>query len=305
LGDKNSMKSEPIPLFLNPVAGRGRAGRHIRQISSLLDSLGIHHDVFQSEAAGNLESRVFDAMMSGAERIMVAGGDGSIHEVVNGILRSERTVELGVIPIGTGNDFAKACSIPVDWKEAATQLASRLQSNTPARSIDAGRMNDRFFANGAGIGFDAKVTRIAQDIRWPVGDLVYLVAVFKALIDGVTTPHVTMKFSGQTIEGPITLANVSNGAWVGGMFHIAPMARNDDGELDLVFAAAVSRLRIIALLPKLLRGTHIDQPDISHSRVTRCEITSATPVASHLDGEVQPLQTHFEIEILKGALRLL
>ncbi len=299
------MKSEPIPLFLNPVAGRGRAGRHIRQISSLLDSLGIHHDVFQSEAAGNLESRVFDAMMSGAERIMVAGGDGSIHEVVNGILRSERTVEFGVIPIGTGNDFAKACSIPVDWKEAATQLASRLQSNTPARSIDAGRMNDRFFANGAGIGFDAKVTRIAQDIRWPVGDLVYLVAVFKAMIDGVTTPHVTMKFSGQTIEGPITLANVSNGAWVGGMFHIAPMARNDDGELDLVFAAAVSRLRIIALLPKLLRGTHIDQPDISHSRVTRCEITSATPVASHLDGEVQPLQTHFEIEILKGALRLL
>lgn len=299
------MKSEPIPLFLNPVAGRGRAGRHIRQISSLLDSLGIHHDVFQSEAAGNLESRVFDAMMSGAERIMVAGGDGSIHEVVNGILRSERTVELGVIPIGTGNDFAKACSIPVDWKEAATQLASRLQSNTPARSIDAGRMNDRFFANGAGIGFDAKVTRIAQDIRWPVGDLVYLAAVFKAMIDGVTTPHVTMKFSGQTIEGPITLANVSNGAWVGGMFHIAPMARNDDGELDLVFAAAVSRLRIIALLPKLLRGTHIDQPDISHSRITRCDITSATPVASHLDGEVQPLQTHFEIEILKGALRLL
>ena len=299
------MKSDPIPLFLNPVAGRGRAGRHIRQISSLLDSLGIHHDVFQSEAAGNLESGVFDAMMSGAERIMVAGGDGSIHEVVNGILRSERTVELGVIPIGTGNDFAKACSIPVDWKEAATQLAGRLQSDTPARSIDAGRMNDRFFANGAGIGFDAKVTRIAQDIRWPVGDLVYLAAVFKAMIDGVTTPHVTMKFSGQTIEGPITLANVSNGAWVGGMFHIAPMARNDDGELDLVFAAAVSRLRIIALLPKLLRGTHIDQPDISHSRITRCEITSATPVASHLDGEVQPLQTHFEIEILKGALRLL
>ena len=299
------MKSEPIPLFLNPAAGRGRAGRHIRQISSLLDSLGIHHDVFQSEAAGNLESGVFDAMMSGAERIMVAGGDGSIHEVVNGILRSERTVELGVIPIGTGNDFAKACSIPVDWKEATTQLADRLQSNTPARSIDAGRMNDRFFANGAGIGFDAKVTRIAQDIRWPVGDLVYLAAVFKAMIDGVTTPHVTMKFSGQTIEGPITLANVSNGAWVGGMFHIAPMARNDDGELDLVFAAAVSRLRIIALLPMLLRGTHIDQPDISHSRITRCEITSATPVASHLDGEVQPLQTHFEIEILKGALRLL
>lgn len=299
------MNNEPIPLFLNPAAGRGRAGRNIREIVHRLDSLGIDHVVVQSESVGNLETKVHDAVSSGTDKLIVAGGDGSIHEVVNGILRCGRSVELGVIPLGTGNDFAKACSIPVDWDDAATELAGRMRSNTPARSIDAGRMNDRFFANGAGIGFDAKVTAIARDIKWRVGDLVYLAAVFKAMIDGVTTPHVTMEFSGQTVEGPITLANVSNGAWVGGMFHIAPMARNDDGELDLVFAGAVSRLRIISLLPKLLRGTHIGQPEITHSRVTRCEITSTAPVASHLDGEVQPLQTNFEIEILQGALRLL
>lgn len=244
-------------------------------------------------------------MFSGTQRILVAGGDGSIHEVVNGILRSGLSVGLGVIPIGTGNDFAKACSIPIDWQSAATELAGRLRSDAPARSIDAGRMNDRYFANGAGIGFDAKVTAIARDIRWRIGDLVYLAAVFKAMIDGVTTPSVTMRFSGQTVEGPITLANVSNGPWLGGMFHIAPMARNDDGELDLLYAGAVSRRRIIALLPKLLRGSHIDQPDITHSRVTRCEVTSVNPLASHLDGEVQPMQTDFEIEILKGALRLM
>ena len=225
--------------------------------------------------------------------------------MVNGILRSGRPIELGVIPIGTGNDFAKACSIPVGWEDAITELAGRLQSNTPARLIDAGRMNDRFFANGAGIGFDAKINRIARDIQWRIGDLVYLAAVFKGMIDGVTTPHVTMKFSGQTVEGPITLANVSNGAWVGGMFHIAPMARNDDGELDLVIAGAVTRLRIMALLPMLMRGTHIDQPEITHARITQCEITTTAPVPSHLDGEVQPLQTNFEIEVLEGALRLM
>lgn len=299
------MNSEPIPLFLNPVAGRGRAGRTIPQVSRLLDSVGLVHVLVKSESAGDLETKVFDAVSAGVEKILVAGGDGSIHEVVNGILRSGRPVELGIIPIGTGNDFAKACSIPVDWEDAITELAGRRRHNTPARPIDAGRMNDRYFANGAGIGFDAKVTRIARDIQWRIGDLVYLAAVFKGMMDGVTTPHVTMRFSGQTVEGPITLANVSNGAWVGGMFHIAPMARNDDGELDLVIAAGVSRLRIMALLPKLMQGTHIDQPEITHSRITRCEITATAPVPSHLDGEVQPLQTNFEFEVLEGALRLL
>ena len=299
------MISQPIPLFLNPAAGRGRAGRTIPQVARLLDSVGLAHVLIRSESVGDLENRVFDVVSAGAEKILVAGGDGSIHEVVNGILRSNRPVELGVIPIGTGNDFAKACSIPVDWNDAVAELAARIKNKPPAKSIDAGRMNDRFFANGAGIGFDAKVTRIARGIRWRIGDLVYLAAVFKAMIDGVTTPQVTMKFGGQTVEGPITLANVSNGAWVGGMFHIAPMAKNDDGELDLVFAGEVSRLRMIALLPKLMHGSHIKEPEIRHSRVTRCEITAAAPVPSHLDGEVQPLQTKFEIEVLEGALRLM
>ncbi len=299
------MNTGPIPLFLNPVAGRGRAGRTIPQVTRLLDSVGLMHILVKSESVGDLEARVLDAVSAGAKKVLVAGGDGSIHEVVNGILRSGRPVELGVIPIGTGNDFAKACAIPVDWKEATVELAGRLQSNTPARSIDAGRMNDRFFANGVGIGFDAKINRIARDIQWRIGDLVYLVAVFKGIMGGVTTPHLTMKFSGQTVEGPITLANVCNGAWVGGMFHMAPMARNDDGELDLVITGAVSRLRIMTLLPKLMQGTHIDQPEITHSRITRCEITATAPVPSHLDGEVQPLQTNFAIQILKGALRLM
>ncbi len=299
------MNSKPIPLFFNPVAGRGRAGRTIPEVSRLLDSVGLVHVLVRSESVGDLETKVFGAASAGAEKILVAGGDGSIHEVVNGILRSGRAVELGVIPIGTGNDFAKACSIPVDWEDATREIAGRLRNNTPARPIDAGRMNDRFFANGAGIGFDAKVNRIARDIQWRIGDLVYLAAVFKGMTDGVTTPHVTIKFSGQTVEGPITLANVSNGAWVGGIFHIAPMARNDDGELDLIIAGEVSRLRIMALLPKLMQGTHIDQPEITHSRITRCEIAAAAPVPSHLDGEVQPLQTNFEIEVLEGALRLM
>jgi YegS/Rv2252/BmrU family lipid kinase len=299
------MSTEPIPLFLNPAAGRGRAGRNMPQLSGLLGSLGIKHVLVRSETAGDLETKVLDSVSAGAGRILVAGGDGSIHEAVNGILRSGKTVDLGIIPVGTGNDFAKACSIPLHWEDAARLLATRIRNGAPARPIDAGRLNDRYFANGAGIGFDAKVTKIAREIHWRIGDVVYLVAVFKAMIDGVTTPQVTIRYSGQTYEGPITLANISNGAWVGGRFQIAPMARNDDGELDLILAGPVSRLRILALLPKLMRGTHIEQREITHCRVTRCQITASAPVASHLDGEVQPLQTHFEIERIADALHLL
>lgn len=299
------MDAEPIPLFFNPVAGRGRAGRCIPQVSESLRSLGVNHSLVKSESVGDLEARVLAAAMAGAKKILVAGGDGSIHEAINGILFSGKSVELGIVPIGTGNDIAKACSIPVRWQNAVRQLGERIGNGMPARAIDAGRMNDRFFANGAGIGFDAKVTAIAREIGWRIGHVVYLIAVVKAMLDGVVTPQVSMRFSGQAFEGPITLVNISNGPWIGGLFHIAPQAKNDDGELDLVLAGPVSRLRIIALLPRLMRGSHIRQPEIAHSRITRCRISATAPVPSHLDGEVQPLQTQFNIEVLQGALHLL
>ena len=105
-------------------------------------------------------------------------------------------------------------------------------------------MNDRYFANGAGIGFDAKINRLARRYRLPIGDFVYLLAVFEGVFDGVITPSVRMRFDDREIEGSVTLANISNGPWVGGMFHIAPGARNDDGRFDLVYADPVSRWRV-------------------------------------------------------------
>jgi diacylglycerol kinase (ATP) len=294
-----------IPLFINPAAGRGRAGHKLGTIEKLFDAQGIALSVIQSNAPGDLEQRVYDAACAGTRRLIVAGGDGSIHEAVNGIMRSRKAVALGVIPIGTGNDFAKASGIPLHWEDAALLLAGRLLAGAPTRTVDVGRMNDRFFANGAGVGFDAKVTRIAQANRLPIGDLVYLLAVVHAMWDGVTTPQMTIRFNGQVQRGPMTLANVSNGAWIGGMFRIAPAARNDDGELDLVIAGPASRLRILRLLPRLMNGSHIGEPGISTQRIRECVIEAEAPVASHLDGEVQALQTRFDIGILPGALSLL
>jgi len=299
------VNDSPVTLLYNPTAGRGRARRRARAISSLLDENGIRHETVPSRAPGDLERLAFEAATAGKQHIIVAGGDGSVYEVVNGILRANSKMPFGIIPVGTGNDFAKACSIPLHWEHAASLLADRLTSRAPPLPIDAGRCNDRYFANGVGIGFDAKVSAIAKSIRLPIGDLVYLLAIFRAMSQGIATPRLTMKFGSEIYEGSLTLANVGNGSWVGGMFLIAPDARNDDGVLNLVYAKPVTRRRIVALLPKLMNGTHLDAPEIFQAPVRKCAITADAPIPSHLDGEVQPLATEFRIEILPGALRLL
>ena len=299
------MTSSQILLFANPTAGRGRSAQRLPRIIELLVEAGVDCELQKSSATGHLEELVFTAVRSGAERIVVAGGDGSIHEAVNGIMRAEASAALGVIPTGTGNDFAKASDIPLDWEHATQLLATRLVANAHAREIDVGRMNDRFFANGAGIGFDAKVTEVARSYRWPIGDFVYLLAIFRCMAEGIATPDLAITADAEEWHGPVTLANVSNGPWVGGMFHIAPMASNNDGKLELLIADPVSRRRLFGILPKLMRGKHMGETEIFHASVERVTINAAAPVPSHLDGEVQDPATDFVIEILPAALNLL
>jgi len=299
------MTAEPVHLFLNPTAGRGRAGKREARILALLGEPGFPVEVHRSTAVGNLEEQVRTSIDQGAGRIVVVGGDGSIHEATNGIMRARRGAALGIIPSGTGNDFAKASDIPLDWELATRNLAKRIAGNEAGKSIDVGKINDRFFANGAGIGFDAKVTQIARSYRLPIGDLVYLLAIFRAMIDGIATPRMRIAAADTIWDGPLTLANIANGPWIGGMFHIAPGAKNDDGVFDLLIAAPVSRSRIITLLPKLMTGRHMNEKEIVHEPVSQVVVECSEPVPSHLDGEVQPLQERFEIELLARRLQLI
>ena len=299
------MATDTIRLFLNPTAGRGRAGRRQKRIVELLEQKGIDLEVHSSASAGDIESQVLQQVDAGVTRVIVAGGDGSIHEATNGILRSKNNAALGVIPTGTGNDFAKACQIPLNWEHATQLLADRIVADETPRKIDAGRFNDRYFSNGAGLGFDAKVTRVAQSIHLPIGDLVYLLAIFRTMIDGIASPRLRITADDYAWEGPVTLAAISNGQWVGGMFHIAPIASNSDNVLELLIAKPVTRRRILTLLPKIMNGEHMQEPEIVHQSVTKLHIEAEQPIPSHLDGEVQPLQTEFEIEVLPGALALL
>jgi len=299
------MSRDNVSLFINPTAGRGKAGRRMDRICEILDLAGVTFDLYQSKAVRDLESQVNSLVSTGARKIIVAGGDGTVHEAVNGIMRADRDAQLGLIPTGTGNDFAKACWIPLDWELATRQLADRLLAEERSRRVDIGRMNDRYFANGAGIGFDAKVNRLAREYRWPIGDLVYLFSIFRCMVDGIETPHITISAGEFNWSGPVTLVNVSNGAWLGGMFHIAPEALNNDGQLEMIIVDPVSRLRISSLIPKLVRGSHMQEAEITHASVRKLSIETAVTMPSHLDGEVGEPGKRFDIDILPDALELL
>jgi len=299
------MTDKPVFLCVNPTAGRGRAGQRLPHIKALFDAAGVPVQVITSTGVGDMEDQVALQVTNGVRHIIVVGGDGSVHEAVNGLQRAGGHAILSLIPSGTGNDFAKASGIALDWQNAATSLVHRLHNGDATRTIDIGRMNDRYFANGVGIGFDARVTRVARSIRWPIGDLVYLVALLRCLRSGVATPELEIRSDEVLFNGPATLATVCNGAWVGGLFHIAPTADNADGHLDLLIAAPVTRLRILQLLPKLMRGAHLQEPEVTHDRVSSLEIVASAPVESHVDGEVQPPQQHFEFQLLPGGLELL
>ena len=186
------MTSSLVQLFVNPTAGRGRAGKRLSRIEELLTEAGVRFETHLSTDVGDLERQVREVVNGGADRIIVAGGDGSVHEAVNGIMTAENTAKLGVIPTGTGNDFAKASQIPLDWEHATALLGDRITAGANWRRIDVGRMNERFFANGVGIGFDARVTKVARSYRWPIGDLVYLLALVRCVVDGVITPDMTI-----------------------------------------------------------------------------------------------------------------
>jgi diacylglycerol kinase (ATP) len=298
------MSVETVHLFLNPAAGRGRAGKRGTRIRELLNEGGFPLEVHLSQDVGNLEEQVRDCVEHGGRRIVAVGGDGSVHEATNGIMRAKGDAMLGVIPSGTGNDFAKAAGITLDWEHATRLLTERIAAGEHPRCVDVGKMNDRYFANGAGVGFDARVTRIARSYRLPIGDFVYLLAIFRGMAEGIETPHMRISTDNNVHTGPITLANVASGPWIGGMFNIVPTAKNDDGKFDLLIVEPVSRPRILALLPKLMSGRHMDEKEVTHEAVTRILIESEEPVDSHLDGEMQPMQKRFEIELLPGALSL-
>ena len=288
-----------IELIVNPAAGRGKAARLAPDVVARLRGQGVECEARYTRAPGEATRLVADALRGGAECVVVAGGDGTVNEAVNGYIGVAHAAQaLGFLPLGTGNDFAKMLGAGNDWRIACDRIAEGRR-----RRVDAGRCNGRYFANGIGAGFDAQVALEANSMPWLRGNAVYVAALARTLLLRHRTPHARIAHDGGTIEGRITLVAVANGSTYGGAFRMAPAADVADGMLQLVVADALSRSGILGLVPQVMRGTHVGRDGVTVLRTCRVLVDIDEPLAVHADGEIiGNAITRLEVEVLSAAL---
>jgi YegS/Rv2252/BmrU family lipid kinase len=289
---------------VNPAAGRGAAVRAWAAVRAVLAAAGAELEMAETGGPGHAAELAETAARAGWPAVLALGGDGTVHEAVNGLLRASggevTTAALGIVPVGSGNDFALLAGIPRDPAEAARRIAAGGE-----RRVDVGRIDGRWFTNGVGVGLDARVAVEANRSRRGRGMGMYLWALARVL-RSFRPPVMRVEIDGEVMERPMTLVTVGNGGRHGGGFWICPDARIDDGVLDVCVCDGLSRPRILALLPRVMRGTHVGASCVRMRRAHRVRITSDAPLPVHADGEILFEDAHdLRIEIAPARLRLL
>ncbi len=283
--------------IVNPTSGRGRGRGVAERFPDMLAERGLTGDVVVTRGPGDATEHARRAAGEGA-RVVAVGGDGTAHEVVNGIAGT-RTV-FGLVPVGSGNDLAKALGIPASVDDALDVIA---RGHT-AR-IDLGRFDDRWFVNSLGIGFEAQVTIESRSIRRLRGFAIYLAALAKAL-KKLRCADLSVQTDDARFDGRRLLVSVGNGPRVGGGFLLTPDAKIDDGLLDVCLVAAMGRLAVLRTLPRSLDGSHVNHGAITMVRTRRLLIESSDGFPFHADGEVVDVRRHrLEIVIEPAALEVI
>jgi YegS/Rv2252/BmrU family lipid kinase len=293
-------------LFVNLHASRGRAAPLCSKISHRLQQGGLRLSVSETRSPAGLIDQVLIACQDGARTILIAGGDGSVNEAINGIMEADARPRFGVIPIGAGNDFVKAVGIPIDWRKACDVIITGMDQPESDATIDVGRCNERFFLNSIGVGYDAEVALKASLMKWPAGQARYPLALARSLMRGIKNPLVKIVTEEANLELPITLVSVMNGRIAGGMFPLAPTAKIDDGYLDIVVAIGMNRRQVLRLLPRLMAGTHLSLPGVSLLRSRVLTLESDEPLHVQADGEILTANAHkLNFELLPGRLSVI
>lgn len=285
-------------LILNPQAGKGRAASLLPVIMRQLKARGLIFEVFQTSGPGHATELCQRVKAEGIQRVIVAGGDGTIREAA--VALGESPVGLSIIPVGSGNDYIKSVGIPRDIEGACRVAATGIE-----RKVDLIRVNNTWAVNAVGIGFDALVVVEANRMQWFKGLPLYLGSVLKAVMN-FTCPQTAIQLDDRRWEQPILLIACANGHHFGGGFHIAPGAEVDDGQLDVCVIDAVSRWTILQKLVYVIRGTHSRLPEVHFYRARRVRLTSRDVLFVEADGDLLTgIDIHqVEIEVRPGALRL-
>ncbi len=294
-------------LIWNPMAGQGDAQHALREAAEVLEAAGWSVRIRETVHAGDGTRLAREAVAGGADVAIAAGGDGTVNELVNGLVGSE--VALGVLPLGTGNVWAKELGCPT-WvplgrhlyREAAQGL---LEGST--RWVDVGRANGRHFLLWTGAGFDAQVTHEVEplaDMKRRLGLALYAVHAFSLAMSFGGT-RCTVIIDGQRSRQRVLLAVVSNAKlYGGGLVQLAPTACVDDGLLDVFIFRGQGTAATYRHFFSVLAQQHMRDPQVKHYRARRIEIYPDRPQAVQLDGDAYG-QTPLVVDVAERALKVL
>ena len=298
----------PLALICNVRAGRGGVGKTLPEVEDELRARGLEYTVHRTQGPGHAGEIARDFLANGNRFVAAMGGDGTVHEVVNGMLADDKPVNpeavLGVVGAGTGCDFIKTFGIP-----AAPRAAVRHLAGDGSFPIDIGKVTytqdgqtvTRYFPNIAEVGLGAAVVaRAAKLPRW-FGPTVYLVA-FWLTMRKHKPANVTVDLVDRIYEGRMNNLVVANCQFFGGGMRIAPKAAPTDGLLDVQIEHARKK-DAIAMMPKVFKGQHLPHPDILEAKRVRCTIASDRPLPIEADGEVLGT-TPASFEVLPEVIRI-
>lgn len=279
-----------VKLILNPMADMGRAwtvANNLRPIvQEFQGDISWSGTVYPTHATELAKQ----AAAEGCDLVIALGGDGTAHEVVNGLMQvpAEKRPILGVVPIGSGNDFAHALGIP---KRSDHALAHALKAETVS-AIDVGLLTDEdsgrkeYFDNTVGAGFDAVVTIRSHKLPIVKGFLMYLTAVIQTILLNHHPAKIHAETDAETWDAELLMFTLCNGPREGGGFMLSPDSKNDDGQLESVAVTNVSRAMMFRLVPEFMKGTHARFKQVRMGQFKKMSVTSNRPLYIHADGEI-------------------
>ena len=284
-------------LIANRTSGSGSAGAYIDRMKGMLETRGVDFTIRETQYPGHATELAKAAIDEGYDVIVTVGGDGTLRETALSVVHTGKT--LGLLPCGTGNDYARALGIPTD-----ADAALEILLNGETRIVDAGQANDQIFFNIAGFGFDVDVLDYTEEFKpkCKKGETAYRLGCLKAVL-GLKLRKTTLTFPDGTIEQNVLMAAAGVGTHFGGGMNVLPESDMSDGLLDVCIAHDVNRLRLLSLLPKFIKGKHIGLPVITYRKTTEVSVVCDPVSRIEVDGERMD-GTPVTFRILPGALKV-
>jgi diacylglycerol kinase (ATP) len=294
-------------VILNPYSNRWNSQKRWTEAEAALKAAGVDFHLAVSAKKGQIVDLAEQAALQKFSPIIVAGGDGSIGDAANGLMRAAQSARvpmppLGIMPTGSANDIVYALGLPTDLNEAAGVIAAG-----KIRGMDLGKLNDRYFVNNSAAGLEPYVTIKHEKIHWIRGMARYLVAAVQGIMDKPEW-NGEVRWDGGEYSGMLSFISIGNGRRTGGFF-MTPHADPFDGKLTLAFGYRGTRLGLFQALPRAFnedKGSYVELDGMNEVHATRISIHLDKPSPAHTDGELLPQWIQdFEYEILPGCLNII